>query len=182
MTIEIPQEFLPKKQTHKKYDPNFYFFTDEQFKLLKSWEDFLVSMEVMCASVLTTDENPILEITFEDFNAALTEMIIMHNNYRKLLDIFRGPSDILGLIDTEHLINLASIGTKNLPELDDVTLRYINQTLLVNLINRIYNCFLNLIVVLQKFFPDKKSEIMNRVKDFEKLNLTDTSLIEPKRN
>lgn len=135
------------------YDPNFYFFTEQQSQELQIHEQFLLSIEVLIEVCLDT-EDPIKDLVYEDVVESLKSLDSMYHKYLKDYGDFK-TGDARGIIDTEHLMNLITIGHKNLPELDDITMRFATSISLNNLIHRIKNCYVGLIYALQKVYPER---------------------------
>ena len=144
------------------YDPNFYFF-DEQTRLnLEISEQFLLSMENM-AKIAIDKPSLIKDLKYKDLILSIKTLDEMYHKYLLDYNNFK-TGESRSILDTEHIMNLITIGSNNLPNLDTITLRYCCCVNLKNLIQRINNCYISLILVLKKVYPKKdfKNELFTQ--------------------
>lgn len=169
------------------YDPNEYFFTPRQKEVLLAREIILLNVEIFNTKVFTYNGDNILEdikpqgkdiITFEDYKEIAFELIFMYSTYIKLYDKFNLNTEN-PVLDAEHILNMLQIGTENLPEFDNITLEFINSSLIYNLSGRIFNAFQGFLFSLEKLFPERTKEIKKLYETLTKVkseDITDTSL------
>ena len=144
------------------YNPNFYFF-DEQTKFnLEISEQFLLSMENM-VKIAIDEPELIKEVKYEDLIQSIKTLEEMYHKYLSDYNNFK-TGESRSILDTEHIMNLITIGSINLPTLDTITLRYCCCVNLKNLIQRINNCYVSLVLVLKKIYPKRniKNELFKQ--------------------
>lgn len=136
-----------------KYNPNFYFFDEQTRTSLEISEKFLSSMESLV--MISIDEVDLIkELKYEDLINCIKTLDEMYHKYLSDYNNFK-TGDARPILDLEHIMNLITLGSENLPELDTITLRFCCSICLVNLIQRINNCYLSLILILKQIYPKK---------------------------
>ena len=136
-----------------KYNPNFYFFDDQTRITLEIAESFLSSMENL-VKVGIDEKDLVKGLTYEDLIRSIRTLDEMYHKYLDDYNNFK-IGEARPILDLEHIMNLITLGSENLPELDTVTLRFCCSICLKNLIQRINNCYLGLILILKQIYPNE---------------------------
>ena len=146
----------------KQYNPNFYFNSKKDQKILAENETMLEALEelVEYGYLHGIPES----LTFETLEQSLEWVLGLYQYYRDQENIF-DVVDPKSIQDTEHLLNMTLLGVEHLPEFDDVTLRYFTSISLKHLTNRLLNLFMGLILVLERSFPEKSKYLKQRYID-----------------
>ena len=136
-----------------KYNPNFYFFDEETRTSLEITEKFLLSMENFLK--IGIDETELVKkLNYEDLVKSIKTLDEIYHKYLSDYNNFK-TGEARSILDLEHIMNLITLGSENLPELDTITLRFCCAICLKNLIQRINNCYLGLILLLKQLYPEK---------------------------
>ncbi|EFS5446089.1 hypothetical protein HXS02_001523 [Campylobacter coli] len=103
-----------------KYNVNQYFRSNEEIESLDiDHETILIAKDIL--------RNPD-DYTEEEIDLVLSGIFYIANNLNKICEIIN-TSETNYLLDTEHLIDVLMLGENRLQKLDDITLRFVLNTI-----------------------------------------------------
>lgn len=99
-----------------KYNVNQYFRSNEEIESLNiDYETILIAKNILRSPD---------DYTEEEIDLVLSGIFYIANNLNKICEIIN-TSETNYLLDTEHLIDMIMLGENRLQKLDDITLRFV---------------------------------------------------------